>query len=56
LERIDWITGHFGRWRHLRQRVAIRPLEPELTVGPACDLEALLVHRAMMPIAEHRQV
>jgi hypothetical protein len=31
-------------------------LEPQLAVGPARDLEALLVHGAMMPAAEHRQV
>ena len=51
-ERCDGITGHRGRCRHLRQRVAIRPLEPELAVWTARDLETLLVHRAMMPSTE----
>jgi hypothetical protein len=55
-ERLDRITRHRGGRRHLRQRVAIRPLEPELAVWPARNLEAILVHRAMMPATEHREV
>jgi hypothetical protein len=55
-ERVDRITGHRVRRRHLRQRVAIWPPEPELAVWPARDLEALLVHRAMVSAAEHRKV
>jgi len=55
-DRSDWITGHRSRCRHLWQRVAIRPPELERPVGPARDLEALLVHRAMMPGTEHREV
>ena len=50
------ITRHRGRHRHIRQRVAIGPPELERPVGPACDLEALLVHRAMMSAAEDREV
>jgi hypothetical protein len=55
-ESSDGITGHRGRHWHLRQRVAIRPPELERPVGPARHLEALLVHRAMMPGTEHREV
>jgi len=55
-ERIDRITRHRSRRRHLRQRVASRPLEPELAVWTARDLETLLVHRAMVSAAEHREV
>jgi hypothetical protein len=52
----DGITGHGGRWRHLGQRAAVRSPEPERPVGPALDLEALLVHRPVMPAAQHREV
>src|SRR6266487_3731303 len=55
-DRSDWITGHRSRCRHLWQRVAIRPPELERPVGPACDLESLLVHGTMMSPAEHRKV
>ena len=55
-ERLDGITGHRGRCRHLRQRVTVRLPELKRPVGPARDLEALLVHRAMMPSTEHREV
>ena len=36
--------------------MAIRRLEPELAVGPPRDVESLLVYRAMMSPAEHREV
>jgi hypothetical protein len=52
----DGISGHHGRCRHLGQRVSIGPSELERPVGPARDLEALLVHRAMMPATEQREV
>jgi hypothetical protein len=55
-ERFDGITGHrSGRW-HLRQRPAVRAPERQCAVGPARDLEALLVHRAMMAAAEQREI
>jgi len=55
-ERLDGITGHRnGHW-HIRQWAAVRTPELERAVGPACDLEALLVHRAVMPATEQRQV
>ena len=55
-ESLDGITGHRGRRWHLRQRAPVRPPEPESPVGVARDLEALLVHRAMMPATEQREV
>jgi hypothetical protein len=55
-ERRDWITGHRRRRRHLRQRVTVRPPKLQLSVGPARDLEALLMHRAMMPGTEQREI
>jgi len=51
-ESLDGITGHRGGRRHLGQRVAVRPPEPERAVGPARDLETLLVHRPVMPAAQ----
>jgi hypothetical protein len=55
-ERADRIRGHRGRRRHLGHGPAIRPPEPEHSVGPARDLVALLVDRAVMPAAEEREV
>jgi hypothetical protein len=56
VERLDGFNGHRGRWRHIRKGPAIRSLELERPIGPARDLEALLVHRAVMPAAEQREV
>ena len=50
------IAGHFCSRRHLGQRPPVRPAELERSVGPAHDLKTLLVHRAMMPATEHREV
>ncbi len=55
-EGLDGITDHSGRWRHLRQRAAVRPPEAETPVGPTLDLIPLLVHRSVMPAAEEREV
>jgi hypothetical protein len=51
-ECLDGFPWHRGRRRYIRQRAAIRPPELQRPVGPARDLEALLVHRAMMPGTE----
>ena len=48
--------GHPARWRHLRERAAVGPPELERPVGPARDLIALLVHRAVMSAAEQREI
>jgi hypothetical protein len=55
-ELLDGISGHGSRRRHLRQRAAVRPPEPEGPVGPPRDLETLLVHGPVMPAAEQREV
>jgi len=55
-ESLNGVLRHRGRQRHLRQRSAIRPPEPEHPVGPARDLVALLVHGPVMPAAEQREV
>src|SRR5438093_301571 len=55
-DRSEWIADYGSRRRHLRQQVAIRPPELERPVGPTRDLEALLVHRAMMPSTQQREV
>jgi hypothetical protein len=55
-ERLDGVTGHRNGCRHLRQRAAVGPPELERPVGPPRDLEALFVHRAMMPGTQHREV
>ena len=55
-ERLDGITGYGGRRRHLGQRAAVWPPEPERPVGPARDLVALLVDGAVMSAAKKREV
>jgi hypothetical protein len=55
-ESLDGIIGHWSRRRHVRQRAAIWPLEPELPVGPARDLKPLLVDSAVMPAAQEREI
>jgi hypothetical protein len=55
-ERRDGITGHRGRRRHLGQRAAVRPPEPEGAVALARNLVARLVHRPVMPATEQCQV
>ena len=55
-ERRDGIAAHGSSRRHLGQRAAIRPLEPERPVGGTRDPVALLVHRAVMPATEQREV
>ena len=55
-ESLDGITEHRDRRRHHRQRATVRPSEPERPIGPARDLEALLVDGSMMPATEQREV
>src|SRR5713101_5712423 len=55
-ESLDGITEHRSRQLHLRERAAVRPSELKRPVGPARDLVALLVHRAVMPATEQREV
>jgi hypothetical protein len=55
-ERLDRISGHRGGRRHLRERMPVRPPESKSPVGPTLDLETLLVHRAMMPATEQREI
>ena len=55
-ERADWIGRHGGRKRDFGQRPAVGPPEPERTVRLTIDLVALLVHRAVVPATEQREV
>ena len=50
------IVGDLERRRHLRQRPAVGAADPQLTVRVARDLEALLVHGAVVPATQHREV
>jgi hypothetical protein len=50
------IAGDLGRRWHLGQDLAIRPPELRLAVWQPIDLEALLVHSAVMPATQQRQV
>ena len=52
----DRIGGHRGRRRHVGQRPAVRSPELERAVGLSLDLIALLVHRAVVPATEQREV
>ena len=52
----DGISWHGGRCRHLGERPAVRPLELERPVRPTCDLIPLLVHRAMVPSTQEREI
>ena len=55
-ERFDRIAGDHGRNRDVGQRSSIRSPEPQLAVGLPFHLVALLVDRAVMAPAEHREV
>ncbi len=55
-EQVDGISGHRGRRWHFRQEPAVRLLEPESAVGPARNLIALFVHRAVVPATEQREI
>ena len=55
-ERPDGIPRHRSRQRHLGQRVAIGPLEPESPVRPARDVKSLLVDSAVVPTAQQREI
>ena len=55
-ERLDRIGGHRGRGRDVGEQPAVRSPEPERAVGLSIDLIALLVHRAVVPATEQREV
>ncbi len=52
----DRVSGACSGGRHLRERAAVGSPELERPVRPARDLVALLVHRAVMPAAEQREI
>ena len=55
-EGLDRIGGHWDRSGHLGQEPAIRPPERQRAVGLSIDVIALLVHRAVVPATEQREV
>ena len=55
-ERRDGIAAHGSSRRYLGQRAAVRPPEPEHFVGPAGNLIAFLMYRAVMAATEQREV
>ncbi len=55
-EGLDGVGGYRGGRRHLGQEPAVRAPEPELAVGLSIHLVALLVHRAVVPATEQREV
>jgi hypothetical protein len=50
------IIRHPRRRRHIRQYAPIRSAELQLAVRLSMDLVALLVHGAMVPATEHREI
>ena len=50
------ISGHRDGRRHLGEEPAVWPPELERAIGHSLDLVTLLVHRAMMPPTEQREV
>ena len=50
------ILGHRGRRRDVGDRLSIRPPEPQLAVRVTIDLEAFIVHGAMVAAAQQHQV
>src|SRR5688572_6150372 len=55
-ERLDRIGGHCGRGRNVWEQLAVRSPELKRAVGLSIDLIALLVHRAVVPATEQREV
>jgi hypothetical protein len=55
-ERLDRIGGHRGRGRDVWEQLAVRSPELKRAVGLSIDLIALLVHSAMVPATEQREV
>ena len=53
---LNRICGYHGRRWDVGQRSPVRPPEMKRAVGPARDLVALLVHRAVMPATGQREV
>jgi hypothetical protein len=56
LERVHRIAEHCRSRRHLRQQPPVRIAEAQLPIRLSFDLVALLVHGAMMPIAQTGEV
>ena len=50
------ISGHRSGRRDIRQDPTVRLPEPERAAGLSIDLVALLVHRAVVPPTEQREV
>jgi hypothetical protein len=50
------IARHLGRRRDLGQELAVRTSEPKLAIRLSIDLVALLVHGAMVPATEQREI
>ena len=53
LDRIGW---HRGRGREVGEQLAVRSPELKRAIGLSIDLIALLVHRAVVPATEQREV
>jgi len=45
-----------GSARHVRQDPTVRTSEPKLSVGESVELIALLVHRAVVPATQEREI
>jgi hypothetical protein len=50
------IPGHFRSSRDFGQKLAVRPAEPQLAIGFAIDLIALLVNGAMVAATEQGEI
>ena len=55
-ERLDRIGRHRGRGRDVGEQLAVRSTELKHAVGLSIDLIAFLVHRAVVPAAEQREI
>ncbi len=55
-EGLDRIGGDRGRLRHVGQGPAIGPPEAKRAVGLSIHLIPLLVHRAVVPATQQREV
>jgi hypothetical protein len=55
-DRCRGIVGHRGGRRHVGQERAIGSREAERSIGFPFHLEALLVHRTVVPATQHREV
>jgi hypothetical protein len=55
-EAFHGIAAHRGWRRDLRQKPAVRPVEPKLAVGLSLELVTLLVNGAVMPPTDHGEI